>query len=347
MELNTIREISALLGLQSLPNDFVDCVITSPPYYGLRDYGHPDQIGLEKTPDEYIENLTLVFEEVRRVLKPDGTLWLNLGDSYCGTGTGTGDQASSTLQGGKKTQIEAGKRPDKKPHGDIKPKDLMGIPWMMAFALRKCGWWLRQDNIWSKPNPMPESVTDRCTKSHEYLFMFSKSSTYYFDYKAIQTDAKPDTGNRYERGRSGESKVVNGVPGQPKHSFHQEKPNTRKSGNLARKDGSARGCPEDSGSNVAGSVPWEGEKANKRSVWVVPTKNFPDAHFATFPPKLIVDCIKAGTKEGGLILDPFIGSGTTAVVARKYYRNFIGFELNPDYIKIANKRIQTELGIFI
>lgn len=339
-DLNSIYNVNALAGLNNLPDNFVDCCITSPPFYGLRDYGHPDQIGLEKTPEEYLEKLMLVFAQVHRVLKRNGTLWLNLGDSYCGTATGTGDQASSTLQGSKKTQIEAGKRPSKKPHGDIKAKDLMGIPWMVAFALREAGWYLRQDIIWAKPNPMPESVTDRCTKSHEYLFLLTKSSTYYFDADSIKTEAKNSKDDyrritqQKEANKSNPDDYVNGL-------------RPRKSGNIERKTGAERGCPEDSGSNVCSSVPWEGMKANKRSVWFINSIPYNEAHFATFPPDLIVDCIKAGCAIDGIVLDPFMGAGTTAMVARKLNRNFIGFELNPDYCKIANNRLVSELGMFL
>jgi len=226
-------------------------------------------------------------------------------------------------------------------HEVIKPKDLVGIPWRVAFALQADGWYLRQDIIWHKPNPMPESVTDRCTKAHEYIFLLSKSPKYYYDAEAIMQDAQIWTGRAACFDRSGNAVAEHILLGQ---SAAQHR--SRKSGNKARKPGVERGCPEGTGSNVCGNVPWEGAKANKRSVWTGTTKPFKDAHFATFPEELIVDCIKAGCPEGGIVLDPFGGAATTAVVAKKLLRHYTLCELNPDYITIANKRLRKELGLF-
>ncbi len=358
--LNVIFNENCLTGLARLEDESVDCCVTSPPYFGLRNYGHPDQLGLEETPEEYIAAMVKVFREVKRVLKDAGTLWLNIGDSYCGTSTGSGNQKSSTLQGGKKNQIEGGKRPDKKPNGDIKSKDLIGIPWMLAFALRADGWYLRQDIIWAKPNPMPESVTDRCTKSHEYIFLLSKQQRYYYDHVAIMQESKDpkDDIQRMNASRVGDKSNPNelknglrprnwngssfdtGKTGEMKHTNGH----LRKSGNKERKD--RPGAPEGTGRHQMGSVPWEGTGANKRSVWTVTTKPFKEAHFATFPEELIVDMIKAGCRPDGLVLDVFMGAGTTALVSRKLGRNYVGFEINPEYIKIAEKRLSDQLGMF-
>lgn len=377
--INTIINTDCLTGLKQLPDNYVNCIVTSPPYYGLRDYGHPDQIGLEETPEQYINKMVMVFDECRRVLKTDGTLWLNTGDTYAGywgqkygqgqSLSGNRENNGSTTPCKKSPLFSKSKRNVQRygsgniPAGNgIKPKDLFGIPWMMAFALRSAGWYLRQDIIWHKPNPMPESVTDRCTKSHEYIFLLSKSPKYYYDAVAIMQDAKnpeddyrrkmqqndgnksmPDEKKNGIRPKSWNgSSFDNGKTGEMKHTR-----GGRKSGNKERKPGSERGCPEGTGSNVCGSVPWEGIKANKRSVWTVTTKPFKEAHFATFPEDLIVDCIKAGCPEGGIVLDPFMGAGTTAVVAKKLLRNYIGFELNPDYLKITDKRLYSEFGLFI
>jgi len=329
----------AYKALQAMEDRSVDCIVTSPPYYGLRDYGNPGQIGLEETPEEFISKIVDVFREARRVLKDDGTLWVNIGDSYAAQAKDrTPEQAAknSTINGGKFTQMQVLKQINKIT-GDLKPKDLIGIPWMLAFALRADGWYLRQDIIWHKPNPMPESVTDRCTKSHEYIFLLSKNKKYYFDADAIKVDAKnpqDDVRRKMQQKSSNKSmpnEFVNGV-------------RPVKSGNKQRKQGIDRGCPEDNSSNVCSSVPWEGVKANKRSVWSITTKPFKEAHFATFPEDLVVDCIKAGCPEGGVVLDPFAGAGTTLMVAKKLNRNAIGIELNKDYIDIAVRRINNETG---
>lgn len=349
---NSIINENCLTGLSKIPDACIDCCVTSPPYFGLRDYGKDEQIGLEETPEKFVESLVKVFEEVRRILKPQGTLWLNLGDSYASGKVGRDD----TDKAGRERLSKFGNKgyankdineitPVKirKLANGFKSKDLIGIPWMVAFALRAAGWYLRQDIIWHKPNPMPESVTDRCTKSHEYIFLLSKSAKYYYDHKSIMQDViKEYTGRAATFDRSGNDVSQHVIPGQ-KYAQHR----ARKSGNKERKNGNERGCPENSGSNVCSSVPWEGVKANKRSVWTVTTKPFSEAHFATFPEDLIVDCIKAGCPEDGIVLDPFMGAGTTALVSRKLNRNYTGFEINADYIKIAEKRLKDELGMFL
>lgn len=339
LELNKIHCGNTKELIKLLPDNSIDCCVTSPPYFGLRDYGIKEQIGLEESPEEFVSNLVEVFNGVKRVLKPTGTLWLNMGDSYAGSGKGYGDnRENKKLQGSNSGSIGVVENNYKT--FALKSKDLIGIPWMVAFALRSTGWYLRQDIIWAKPNPMPESVTDRCTKSHEYIFLFSKSRKYYYDAEAIKTEAKqPEDDLRRQEYQTWDNK---NTPDKLRNGIRP-----RKSGNIERKDGTARGCPEVSSSNVCGSVPWEGEKANKRSVWTINTKPFSEAHFATFPEELPATCIKAGCPEDGIVFDPFSGAGTTAVVARKLNRNFIGFELNPDYIKISEERLYKELGMFL
>ena len=297
--------------LKTLPDCSVHTCITSPPYFGLRDYGVDGQIGLEETPDGYVSEMVELFREVRRVLRDDGTLWLNLGDSYAGSGRGrNADGTAWVKQGDGSKQASnrgaiAGTLVDVD-CGDLKPKDLIGIPWRVAFALQADGWYLRQDIIWHKPNPMPESVTDRCTKAHEYIFLFSKSPRYFFDHEAIKED----------------SVYANcGRPSAKKGSF------------------AAKGEP------LAGQLPFRAitEKRNKRSVWTVTTKPFKGAHFATFPEDLIVPCVLAGCPKDGTVLDPFNGAATTGVVALKNQRRYIGIELNPEYIKLSEERIRQQV----
>ncbi len=320
-----------------MPDKSVNCCVTSPPYFGLRDYGHEGQIGLEETPEQYVAKLVEVFMEVKRVLKDDGTLWLNLGDSYAGSGKGFGDN-KSTNKGSKnrKNEQEREWRIRTKSiratstisdnsiidasfnMGSFKPKDLIGIPWMVSFALRADGWYLRQDIIWHKPNPMPESVTDRCTKSHEYIFLLSKSAKYYYDSESIKYEMLDTSITRNQSGWNGDEdrSYVNG-----------------KQNNMSKFLGSEKAKAQ--------------TMANKRSVWTVTTKPYSEAHFATYPEDLIVDCIKAGCPPDGIVLDPFMGAGTTALVARKLSRNYVGFELNEEYIRIAKNRLQSELGMFV
>jgi DNA modification methylase len=290
--------------LQTLPEQSVNCCVTSPPYFGLRDYSMADQIGLEQTPDAYVAELVAVFREVRRALRDDGTLWLNLGDSYAAQGGAHGGRCDNqTGVGAKRAHAEgAGDQRPRRAPDSLKPKDLIGIPWRVAFALQADSWYLRQDIIWHKPNPMPESVTDRCTKAHEYIFLLSKSARYYFDNKAIEEDAK------WERwGNQTENKKHSGTAGHL-------------------------------GGKTLAELPIR-DKKNRRSVWTVSTKPFKGAHFATFPPKLIEPCILAGCPVGGTVLDPFSGSGTTGQVALSRLRNYIGCELNPEYQQLAQRRL--------
>jgi DNA modification methylase len=313
LELNKIYNMDCVEGLKQLPDNSINCCVTSPPYWGLRDYGVEGQFGLEKTPEEYVAKMVEVFREVKRVLRKDGTLWLNMGDCYASKPPGcSGVSYSSGLhgaQGDTKYRETLTKSVGTKRNtvvGNLKPKDLVGIPWMVAFALRADGWYLRQDIIWHKPNPMPESVTDRCTKAHEYIFLLTKNRKYFYDREAIREDPKPGndgTIRAIARDRSGPVDIGNGA-------------------------------------HIAERVYKEVKGANKRSVWTVATKPFKEAHFAVFPPALIEPCILAGCPENGIVLDPFMGSGTTGMVAAIHQRNFIGFELNPEYCKMAEKRIE-------
>lgn len=357
IEVNKIYNEPCDVTLSRIPDNSINCCITSPPYYGLRDYGHKDQIGLEETPEHYVEKLILVFREVRRVLKNDGTLWLNIGDSYAGSGKGmNGDGSCGVLnsvkqQSNKGANIGNGHGIAKTGEG-LKPKDLIGIPWMVAFALRSDGWYLRQDIIWSKPNPMPESVTDRCTKAHEYIFLLSKSREYYYDQEAIKqpvTDATIQRMAQQIEDQKGSNRVPGKTNGNMKAVGPGRNPRTgidRKGGNQGSEKGipamaiNGRGVNGHSGYfDAEGNLIGDG-KANKKSVWTVTTKPFKEAHFATFPEALIIDMIKAGCPENGIVYDPFMGAGTTGLVCRKLNRNFIGSEINHLYCEIANRRIQ-------
>jgi DNA modification methylase len=318
-------------GLRTLPDASVHCCVTSPPYWGLRDYGHDGQIGLESTPEAYVARMVEVFREVRRALREDGTCWVNLGDSYAGGG-GFCPTAPSNIAGAKQT-TQGSKPGGIKPQGIIKAKDLVGIPWRVAFALQADGWWLRQDIIWAKPNPMPESVRDRCTKAHEYVFLLTKSERYYYDAEAISEPVSASSISRVSQatweGQQGSDRVPGKTNGPMKAVL-------KRSGNKSRKPATERDCPRD---GVCGSVPWEGTTRNKRSVWTVTTRPYKGAHFATMPPALVEPCILAGCPEGGTVLDPFAGSGTTLAVAAELGRSGIGCELNPEYIELANQRI--------
>lgn len=426
MELNIVHEESCLKGLKKLPDNSVHCVVTSPPYWGLRDYGHSDQLGLEKTPELYIRRMVRVFDEVKRVLRDDGTLWLNIGDSYASHG---GIYKSSEAQG-KYNYLSSGaegaQKKFNKLQGNIKAKDLIGIPWMLAFALRKRGWYLRQDIIWNKPNCMPESVRDRCTKSHEYIFMFSKSAHYYYDHVAIQEPCIYDVngdGTAARKARVNDSDksapdaMHNGIrAGFKDAAKFNGKHTDKQKGHSRRHDGF-----NDHWDAMTKAEQCTGMR-NKRSVWTVSPAQFKEAHFATFPEKLIVDCIKAGTSEYGccskcgapyeriadktlvpttkasynskpderdriadkldqgsnrmkdghkpgwvnitetkgwqpgcdchasvvpaIVVDNFMGAWTTALVARKLGRNFIGWEINKAYNAIGEKRLRNELGLF-
>lgn len=309
----------ALEQLRTLDAESVYTCVTSPPYYNLRDYGADGQIGEEKTPEEYIEKLVTVFREVWRVLRPDGTLWINIGDSYASkTGRYTPNLSTRNVCG----------KPSRGTPEGYKHKDLIGIHWMLAFALRADGWYLRQDIIWQKPNAMPESVRDRCTKSHEYIFLLAKSDRYYFDHAAIKeprisckTDNRPIAGSR--------------------GAFGPRQARLRGSGNIKKKYG-----PTPGGKHLGGNIPYSGESPmrSRRDVWTVAVKGCKGEHFAVFPEQLIEPCILAGCPEGGTVLDPFTGSGTTGAVAKRLRRNFIGVEINPEYRKMAQDRIfETEI----
>lgn len=294
----------------------VQCVVTSPPYWGLRDYGCDGQLGLERTYPEFIANMVEVFDLVRQLLADDGTLWLNMGDSYSGS-SASGGKASSTLVGTPNALRDGCGTRTKTLSNGLKPKDLVGIPWRLAFALQDAGWWLRQDIIWSKPNPMPESVRDRCTKAHEYVFLLSKSERYYYDADAI---AEPFADERQ------------GNPGG--------------GGHYAREAFAYAGPNAQSGLQK-GEWNADGSKSgrNRRSVWTVATQPFKDAHFATFPPALIEPCILAGSRPGDIIFDPFMGSGTVAAVAQRLGRRWLGSELNPAYIRLIEDRTRGTLGL--
>jgi len=277
----------------------VQSCITSPPYYGLRDYGHEGQIGNEQSPQEFIDNLVEVFACVWDVLKDDGTLWVNLGDTYSAGGRGAGSKIQSANKGSVTGNVLGTWKVD-----GYRPKNLLGMPWKLAFALQDFGWNLRQDIIWHKPNPMPESVTDRCTKAHEYFFLLSKSQKYYFDHNAIKEPVKEDWGTRDR---------ANG-------KYHND----------------GTGLTPHTGLTKSYDM------ANKRSVWSINTSTFKGAHFATYPPELIEPCILASSKVGDIILDPFFGSGTTGQVAQNLGRKWIGCELNKDYENLQNERVKQQ-----
>lgn len=394
--------------LKTLPADSIQCCVTSPPYWGLRDYGTgvwvggkascdhvskrgsqgsrgvrasrkfalnqiykqtcrkcgagrvDQQLGLEPTPDEYVKKIVETFREVRRVLREDGVLWLNLGDCYAtgagkvGEAPGGGEQGArwrgdvdrirdkkrgyrgSRLPGASGKHMSQVKamgpltQPNRMPIAGLKPKDLVMIPARVALAMQADGWYVRSDVIWNKPNPMPESVGDRPTKSHEYLFLLTKNEQYYYDAGAIAEPAGYAHEARWDPG-------TDGLGGEDRKTGRS----TRRfsSGNLKRKAGADRGCPEGSGSNVCGNVPWEGITRNARSVWTIPTKPYPGAHFATFPDELARRCIVAGSRPGDTILDPFGGSGTVASVATGTGRNAVYIDLNPAYLELAQQRI--------
>lgn len=365
------REKAALI-----PDKCAHCIVTSPPYYGLRDYGKDGQMGLEETPELFIAGLVDLFRIYREKLRDDGTLWVNIGDSYASNAKNrTEEQAKkrSGIGGSIESKLQNLRQQNKITDG-LKPKDLMGIPWMLAFALRADGWYLRQDIIWNKTTCMPESVKDRCTKSHEYIFLLSKSNKYYFDHEAIMepiaasaakdtrlltedyTTARParDTlgnpsqgsgvlkpaswkGSSFKDGRTNEMQVTRGGKGNRK---------TFRGGRVYTNNQSFENHISVENNSI-GNKPSDSYLRNKRSVWHVAPAQFKEAHFATFPEKLIVDCIKAGCPEGGIVIDPFMGAGTTGIVARKLNRHYIGVELNEKYIDIATNRLQQSLGLFI
>jgi DNA modification methylase len=352
MQLNTVSHQHTLEWLQSLPDKVAHTCVTSPPYWGLRDYGTPavhfpevsfrlfaglpevvipamdSKLGLEETPEAFIGHMVAIFREVYRVLRDDGTLWLNIADTYWGqkgkSGAANSKHVAECINSEAINYADYGEfRPQDRRHEIIKPKDLTGIPWMLAFALRADGWYLRQDIIWHKPNPMPESVTDRCTKAHEYIFLLSKSTKYYYDHQAILEEANYD--GRKDTVMKGSSKYANG--------YFPSDVDTK---SIA----------------LVGHERWKNKlnddipARNKRSVWTVATKPFKEAHFATFPEALIEPCILAGSPLDGIVLEPFAGSNTTGILAIKLQRNYLAAELNPDYIKLSETRDHHENGFF-
>lgn len=329
--------MDAIEGLGRLADESVDTCITSPPYFNLRDYGCEGQIGLEQTPEEYIDKLVAIFREVRRVLKADGTLWVNIADSYAGSGKEAAqypDNAKKYKQGTNKGMLGCSCTIKRTIEG-IKPKDLIGIPWMLAFALRADGWYLRQDIIWHKPNPMPESVKDRCTKSHEYIFLLSKSKKYYFHSEAIAEPIANQSIKRYAQNIAAQQ-----------GSQTPSKNNGAMKAALPRYGGKKyTEHPEQFYRTKSGKIYDPSLKRNKRDVWTVATKPFKGAHFATFPDTLITPCILAGCPQGGTVLDPFCGTGTTLMVAKANGRHSIGIEINQAYRELIRDRVGPEADI--
>lgn len=321
MELDKIINSECLSHLRTMQDECIDCVVTSPPYYGLRDYGFDGQVGLEDTPEEYVQRLVDIFHEVKRCLKPEGTLWLNLGDSY------NGNKKCNTET--KKNKRVVSDSFEKKLWHGAKEKDLIGIPWMVAFALRADGWYLRQDIIWAKPNPMPESVKDRCTKSHEYIFLLTKSPKYYFDYEAIQEEATGYDGRKDTMNKGG--KKYEGV-NQAAARGHER----WKFKNLADKGQQPNSMHLRRANGMADE---QYPVRNKRDVWNVCPKPSKEEHYAMYPEELVKYCIEAGCPEGGVVFDPFMGSGTTAAVAKKLDRHYYGTELNSKFYEIASRRV--------
>ena len=343
--------------LPTLPEKCVHSVITSPPYFGLRSYkgilptswpeviyslfGFPItipagtcELGHETDPKQFIGHMLLIFREIKRVLRDDGTAWVNMGDSYAGSNKGTGDVTISkqtTNRGSREGNIEKNITPLY-----MKPKDMMGIPWMLAFALREDGWYLRSDIIWSKPNPMPESVTDRPTKSHEYFFLLAKSERYYYDADAIKTEPKYPGVKKYAWGRAIDGSLSDNRKGKGEE-IRKMKALENGQKNIRKARDKQRGHSKEEQMSMG---------ANKRTVWEIATHSFPDAHFATFPEDLVVDPIKAGCPEGGTILDPFSGAGTTFIVGKKLNRHVIAIEISEVYVPMSEKRVKKELGMF-
>lgn len=347
-------------GLSNIPDKHVDTCITSPPYYQLRDYkvppsqwpevsfipmpGLPEikipamecQLGLEPDIWSFIGHMVYIMRDVHRVLKDEGTVWLNFGDTYAGSGNGAGDKGYNFNRSREK--YGAVTRTDYwKPGPGLKRKDLMGIPWRVAFALQADGWWLRQDIIWHKENPMPENVKDRCTKAHEYIFLLSKSRKYYFDQSAILQPASENTHSRVSQD------LANQI------GSHRANGGSKTNGPMkavTRRKLAKSGSGIKSNESFNGAMSLSPEMVNKRSVWSVATESFREAHFATFPQALISDCIKAGSPEGGVVLDPFSGALTTLLVSDKLNRNGIGIEIKEEYCDIGNKRMQRDSGMF-
>lgn len=311
MSENIIINRDCLLALRDLPDESVNCCVTSPPYYALRDYGMDAQIGRENSPEEYIRQLVLVFREVRRVLTHDGTLWLNISDTYCGTGNKGGYLDPKNPKGRNGQSVSLARRAS-----ECKQKDMIGIPWLLAFALRADGWYLRSDIIWCKANPMPESCKDRPSRCYEHVFLLTKSKKYYYDALAIAEPIAEGTAARYKGGRSASSKYAEEIPGQGK----------------VQKLNAARAAGTITDADIS-------PVRNARDVWHINTVPYKGGHFAAYPPKLAERCILAGCPRGGIVLDPFFGSGTTGLAAVKNDRRYIGIELNAEYCELAKERI--------
>lgn len=311
MSENIIINRDCLLALRDLPDESVNCCVTSPPYYALRDYGMDAQIGREDSPEEYIRRLVLLFREVRRVLTADGTLWLNIADTYCGTGNKGGYLDPKNPKGRNGQSVSLARRAS-----ECKQKDMIGIPWLLAFALRADGWYLRSDIIWCKANPMPESCKDRPSRCYEHVFLLTKSKKYYYDALAIAEPIAEGTAARYKGGRSASSKYAEEIPGQGK----------------VQKLNAARAAGTITDADIS-------PVRNARDVWHINTVPYKGGHFAAYPPKLAERCILAGCPRGGIVLDPFFGSGTTGLAAVKNDRRYIGIELNAEYCELAKERI--------
>lgn len=311
MSENIIINRDCLAALRDLPDESVNCCVTSPPYYALRDYGMDAQIGREDSPEEYIRRLVLVFREVRRVLTEDGTLWLNIADTYCGTGNKGGYLDPKNPKGRNGQSVSLARRAS-----ECKQKDMIGIPWLLAFALRADGWYLRSDIIWCKANPMPESCKDRPSRCYEHVFLLTKSKKYYYDALSIAEPIAEGTAARYKGGRSASSKYAEEIPGQGK----------------VQKLNAARAAGTITDADIS-------PVRNARDVWHINTVPYKGGHFAAYPPKLAEKCILAGCPRGGVVLDPFFGSGTTGLAAVKNDRCYIGIELNAEYCELAKERI--------
>ena len=325
----------ALEVLSNMNSDSANTCVTSPPYYGLRDYGAEGQIGHEKSPEEYVSKLVKIFREVKRVLKDDGTLWLNLGDSYAGSGKGAWNNRTKGKESyNVRTDNAIATMP--KSWSGLKAKNLIGIPWRVALAIQADGWILRQDIIWHKPNAMPESVKDRCTKSHEYIFLFSKRPKYYFNAESI---AEPVAESTIKR-------LFPGIHNQEGSSRAIGKTNRNMKAVAPRYGGKKyTEMPNKFHRTKSGNMYDFRPLRNKRDVWTVSTVPFKEAHFATFPPELIRPCILAGSREGDIVLDPFSGSGTTGAVSVEEGRRFTGIEINPEYVSMSKERIRNVRGI--
>lgn len=329
----------ALECLSGLPDESVQCCVTSPPYWGLRDYGVKGQYGSEKTPEEYVAKMVATFREVRRVLAKDGTLWLNLGDTYAGGGNGAG---GSFAKDGIRCALPGSDKNKATRHGSrgvvngVKAKDLIGIPWMVAFALRTDGWYLRQDIIWHKPSPIPESVKDRCTKSHEYIFLLSKSPQYYFDADAIAEQCTESSIARLSQDIQSQSGSMRANGGTKTNGPMKAVGKVNGGKGFGKQNHDATGTGAQSRQFDRPIY----DKRNKRSVWTVAAAGYAGAHFATFPPNLVEPCILAGSRKGETVLDPFSGTATVGESCQKWGRKFVGIELNPKYIELSKARFR-------